>query len=1112
MNIQEQLTKINKTFEKLHGDFKRLEAEKSAIDARCASEVDKARARIQRSRDTLTQQREDVLKYYRIAKDNSDKDLVRSGIRGQKPDIALLNSMIEQVNDSNYHDPTAGRIIDLASTYDVYLDDELRKLGEEERRETDRIKVDKNREKEMIEQKKRQIISDCARYLKGNDIVNLARLFERIQGEYEIDQNFFDEWGVRPKKKKMMLFGYRQYPVDVPQKLSPTLKESLGKHFDEKSRRVNCPCGFTTTSSEDLRVEYTELNEREVKSGVQALILNYLRYFRPAECKVSIFDHIHFNADVLGPLSAISGIRNGVIEDIPVDSDSIRRFSAGLADYYRKVESKIGASSVFEYNSKQKLGSRIPSRILIINRNEEVFSQPDQPEMSYVLNNAAKFGIIVIRLTKSAKGSKGTSKEEKLLSKSKDLVRIISDSQGCFFIEDDIAWMPFRWIEAPDSIPEAFVNAIVQEMKPPSLGNKYFKRYKMHPPKKSLGARRSISTPFAIDDDDNVIECKFENETFAAYIMGAAGSGKSTLLHTIISGLLMNYHPDEVELWLMDFKMLEFKRYVDHKPPHIKYLLLEKSEDLVFDIVDRLTEEMNKREYLFSQHGWHKLTEVPVEENIPAVFVIIDEFAQMSQILKETKGEGHGSDYTIKLENLLAKGRALGFKFIFASQTYTTGISGLTETACKQIQMRFALKNTPDEIKQTLTLSSAEINDSLNRAISSLPAYETLFKWRDDGGEVHVGQFENMYTENGEIEYLVDGLNKTLKPKTAGSRTDNKSYIEKNPVLIDGGHPKTFRSQIAFYKAYEQTANVADLDEDDVLIYPGVPCSFNLARPFVLYNGASENVLIAGGERDNLVNVSLSVIGSFSRISKNVTIWAHGRSSAIKRYKKTVFSKRKQLLDLGEICESIRDFKTQVQNRRIENALVVCFGLEQIFGELEIMGDEALPTPTEPIKHDATVPDMSEILDRVRATDDPEEKKRIIADYNALVASQQSPEGQAEEQSAPSVYDARSDVEWLLKRGPLYGIHFVLCFEQAKDFLNLRLDNSLFRHKILFPLSREDSLNLMSARKANEIEDGTFVYTNGKDAHTMRPHIYKGVPCNGWIIEKDGSIVQRGAE
>lgn len=69
-----------------------------------------------------------------------------------------------------------------------------------------------------------------------------------------------------------------------------------------------------------------------------------------------------------------------------------------------------------------------------------------------------------------------------------------------------------------------------------------------------------------------------------------------------------------------------------------------------------------------------------------AIFIIIDEFAQMSQILRMTKGDGYKADYTLKLENLLREGAAFGFKFIFASQTYSDGVEGLTEPARKQIQ------------------------------------------------------------------------------------------------------------------------------------------------------------------------------------------------------------------------------------------------------------------------------------------------------------------------------------------------------------------------------------------------------------------------------------------
>ena len=733
MTIQEQLNAINETFAKLHKDFVRFEAEKHALSSKYSLQHAHIQEKWNKEHDRITAIKEDVLKYYRIAKDNSSKELLTSGIGGQRPDIARLNHMIEQINSNSRNDPVAGQIIDLASQYVAYLDQELAQISAKE--QADRHNIDQRKEQESarLTQQKKQVLMDCERYLKGDDITNLVRLFEVIHRDYEITENYFKNWGQAVQRKRMMLFGFQKFALDVPQMLCKTLKASLGHHFDEVSKMVNCPCGFTTDSSEEIHIEYVDRNEAYVKKGIQALVLNFLRYFRPSEYKVSVFDYIHYNADVLGPLSTLTGGKNSIIEKPASDSKSLRQNVAILADYYRKVESKIGIMTLYQYNKQQKPENRIPFRILIINKAEDVYRTSDDPEMSYIVNNAEKFGVTVVHMSKSSDGgSKGKEREKKYLAESKDCVRIISDAKGNFFIENNVEWLAFKWLDAPDFLPPDFINRVNTATKPKEVGSKYFSRYNMKTPVKSTGKRKAISIPFAIDEDDNVINCSFENDLFAAYIMGAAGSGKSTLLHTIISGLIMNYHPDEVELWLMDFKMLEFKRYVDHRPPHVKYILLEKSEDLVFDIIDHLTALLDKRQYKFSQNGWSKLTDVPPEENMPAVFVIIDEFAQMSQILKETKGAGYGADYTIKLENLLAKGRALGLKFIFASQTYTTGISGLTETACKQIQMRFALKNTPDEIKQTLNLSSDQISPELSRTIASMPAYETIFKWADE--------------------------------------------------------------------------------------------------------------------------------------------------------------------------------------------------------------------------------------------------------------------------------------------------------------------------------------------------------------------------------------------
>ena len=122
MTIQEQLNAINATFVKLHKDFVRFEAEKKSLASRFSLEYSRVQQKWDQERSRVSAVKEDVLKYYRIAKDNSSKELVSSGVGGQRPDIARLNRMIEQINSYNRNDPVAGQIIDLASQYIVYLD------------------------------------------------------------------------------------------------------------------------------------------------------------------------------------------------------------------------------------------------------------------------------------------------------------------------------------------------------------------------------------------------------------------------------------------------------------------------------------------------------------------------------------------------------------------------------------------------------------------------------------------------------------------------------------------------------------------------------------------------------------------------------------------------------------------------------------------------------------------------------------------------------------------------------------------------------------------------------------------------------------------------------
>ncbi len=1112
MTIQEQLNIINENFEKLHGDFLRLAADKDAVDKKYAPKIEEIVKKYQPELNYLETKKNALLNFYRLIKNYTQKNIANNFTKKQPPNYPQLYSMLEKLVDLRSKDQAsahriADQMVDLINSNVSYLDDKLNEVKNSQNKEQACIDKVKDKDLAMLLERKKILYSNVTAYISGNDVKKLNDFLDCIYKYYKITNDYFVSWNkqnLAQQKTSKMVLGIKQMPIAVPKFACDTMKKCLGFNFSENTKTVSVPVVFNTDSFEEITVEYTDKNESRMENGIQALILNFLRYFATG-FTVSLFDYIHYNAVVFGTLAELAKEKNTLIDKVAQDENGLRWSVSVLAEHYRKVETKIGAQTVYEYNKQCDAEDQIPLRLLIINKKDEQFRFSDGGDISYIINNAKKFGITILKLLKSLDGGKkGTNIEHSSYSDDVNREKIISDAEGNFYIESENKWIPFEWLSAPNRLPDNFISEVRKVLKPSELNTKYFQRYKTHLPEKSIGDRKPITLPFGVDDDNNVISCNFENETFAAYMMGASGSGKSTLLHTMIAGILMNYHPDEVELWLLDFKMTEFKRYVNCCPPHVKYILLEKSEDLVFDIIDQLTNILDKRQRIFASRGWAKLTEVPLEENMPAIFVIIDEFAQMSQIIHAAYMNG-GVNYLIKLENLLTQGRALGFKFIFASQTFSDGVKGLTDTAKKQIQQRFALKNTPDEIKQTLTLSSNAISPEVENYILSLPPYETLFKLPS---EQKPRKYRNMYIEmdKGEIEAVIRKINTVMKPVLEGSVTDNLSYIEKNPILIDGKQPKTFASQIKYYKQFEIKSN---LDDGDVFIYPGVPCSFKLAKPFMLSNGTAENILLIGGREEEKISVLKSILKSYERTGNNIEIWAHSKNASFKNYK-NCFDKAQKKSSLPEICSCISRIKSDIQARKVTHGLIVCMGYELMVSDFEILGEDSLSISKQKSVSENTtkIPDMNEILNKIKMCSDPEEKRRIIAEYNTSIQNPKNVEKPQDNNDTFAIRDARADLDWILKNASFFGLHFLFYFEQGIDFLNIKMKSQVFKHKILFPMSKEESRNI-GCVKASTIDDGVFVYSDGKDVYTMRPHIYHGVPLNGFIVDDNGLIKQQ---
>lgn len=117
-----------------------------------------------------------------------------------------------------------------------------------------------------------------------------------------------------------------------------------------------------------------------------------------------------------------------------------------------------------------------------------------------------------------------------------------------------------------------------------------------------------------------------------ALIAGVAGSGKSSLLHTVILRTLTQYSPDELSIYLVDFKRgVEAMIYADFELPAFKVIAIE-SEAVNLDITSCSLWNVNQkiRADLFKKSHVDKIEEYrELGKKMPRILVIMDEFHEL---------------------------------------------------------------------------------------------------------------------------------------------------------------------------------------------------------------------------------------------------------------------------------------------------------------------------------------------------------------------------------------------------------------------------------------------------------------------------------------------------
>ena len=157
-----------------------------------------------------------------------------------------------------------------------------------------------------------------------------------------------------------------------------------------------------------------------------------------------------------------------------------------------------------------------------------------------------------------------------------------------------------------------------------------------------------------------------------SFIIGQSGSGKSVFLHNIIGNAILKYAPEDLQLYLLDFKLggVEFNRYRGIK--HVKSLLVDNSDQqITLEILRELRERMQERGKQLRNLGVNNIEEynkiTPVAR-MPQILLIVDECHEMFRV-----GNDIPRAITNEISEIVTKiakeGRSQGVHLIMATQT-----------------------------------------------------------------------------------------------------------------------------------------------------------------------------------------------------------------------------------------------------------------------------------------------------------------------------------------------------------------------------------------------------------------------------------------------------------
>lgn len=454
--------------------------------------------------------------------------------------------------------------------------------------------------------------------------------------------------------------------------------------------------------------DFDQVNRRKLISGLQSTALRIISTFPARKLQCVFIDPVNMGDTF--PFKDLHRFIAG--QKTYTRSDDIEEQLRQLTDHIEQViQTYLGNDykNLAEYNEAAQAIAE-PYRYLFIADYPAGFTQKSLDDLKSIIAKGHKAGVnVVLHIGDSFENS-----ENKRFKLDSNLfgTRVL---RGGNFENDQLsaALSPYP-ITLDEPPPAEQFNQIIKAITEATTSTQvdtipFSNFYPEQPWSSKYDTRRGINTSIGLKGAKDQLEFWLgENEegelTSHGLLAGKTGSGKSFTLHAIITSLAMKYSPEELELYLLDFKEgVEFQMYVnsekgnnnlnstelnddeeDNALPHAKVVSIESDREFGLSVLEYINKKIEERSNQFKTAGnLNKLQEYRDQtgEKMPRILVVIDEFQYMFQ-----ENDQITRRLNTVMDNITRQGRAFGIHLVIASQS--PNVQNMAREIYSQVDLR----------------------------------------------------------------------------------------------------------------------------------------------------------------------------------------------------------------------------------------------------------------------------------------------------------------------------------------------------------------------------------------------------------------------------------------